>query len=202
MTTTAELIKQSVVPEDVETANDTAAGINDFDVKTSGAYTDAGAILAEVKSRRKRLETARDKIAAPLKEALDEVKNFFNPPIDKFKMITSAITAAMTRFEIAEKERAERHLTLVASGESADVVGLEVAVPKVEGMSSRVAYDIGIVSAAKLPVSFLTSLAVDLILDGNSAALSAVRKAALSGQLTEAHGVKLIEKRIITNRGR
>lgn len=189
MTTTSELIKQSVVPEDIETANDTAAGVTDFNIEMGEDYAEAGAILAEVKMRRKRLETARDKIAAPLKEALEEVKNFFNPPIDKFKMITNAITTAMTRFEIAEKERAERHLMLVASGKSTDVDALEVAVPKVEGMSSRVAYDVEIFDESKLPRDFLEP------------DVAAIRKAALAGQLTEAHGVKLIEKRIITNRG-
>lgn len=188
--TTTELIEQSVVREDIETANDTAAGVTNFNVETGEAYAEAGAILAEIKMRRKRLETARDKIAVPIKEALDEVKNFFNPPIDKFKMITSAITAAMTRFEISEKERADRHLTLVASGESADAVGLQVAVPKVDGMSSRVAYDIEIFDESKLPRDFLEP---DVV---------AIRKAALGGQLTEAHGVRLVEKRIITNRGK
>lgn len=192
MAATAELIRQSVLPEDIEAAHDTSNALKqaEYKVDSPAAYTNAGEILADVKMRRKRLETARDKILAPLKESVDEVKAFFNPPIDEFKTITLAITAAMTRFELAERDRAENHLLLVVAGESQDTAALEVAVPAVAGMSSRVAYDVEIVDASKLPAQYLIPDTV------------AVRKAALAGVLTEAHGVKLIEKRIITNRGR
>lgn len=199
MTATAELIKSVILPQDIENARDTLVAALSLRVESVEDYklaawllqhTNAEGVSDGIKPALKRNKAGLESILAPLRETSKAAKNFIQPTIDKWEQMLAHLTSEMTRFELVEKERAERHLTLVADGVSADTTALEVAVPKVDGMSSRVAYDVEIFDESKLPRDFLEP------------DMSAVRKAALAGQLTEAHGVKLIEKRIFTNRGK
>ena len=168
----AEAIK-NVQSDDVNAAKEEAAEAKqiatvaqELKIHDESGFEEAGAVLVEIKGRKKNLEARRKLITKPMMEAKKEVDELFKVPIASLTKAESALKGAIGRYvEEIEKERqglivdaAEAHESGEGSENVRDILIKAEArkAPKLKGVSLKTLTKFEITDEDLLPRHLLT----------------------------------------------
>lgn len=139
-------------------------GISDIKVRDDETYQTAGVILTEIKTQQKDLTAEKKKVTGPLKEISKTIDGWFKGPLAALKAAEAHLKGEMQAFD--RKKEEERRKAIREAAKAAKSGDSEAATDalrkagtlsrqKVEGVSSRVAYEIQIVDESLIPREYL-----------------------------------------------
>lgn len=177
-------------------ARDLAAEVGVFSVDGQDDFTIAEEILAEVKRRKRWLETERKKITKPQREALEAVRALFREPIKLLDGIERAIKAKLA--EAWEREHARQQAELEVAGDAAvagDHDAFEASVKRAEfGLETgttqmRKYWAFEVTDIKKVPREYL--------MVNEAAVLAVVRQ---KGSGTKIPGIRAFQKLVVASK--
>lgn len=146
-----------------EEAEDALALVKSVSLQTNEDMEQAAAIVGELKTKRKEVDTQLKRFTKPLKGVIKDIEAFFRPAIkalDECEAMLKGKIAAFTEQQASKRdELIDAAGQALRSGEAAPAALLAEAdfymVPKLPGVSIRELWDGEVVDASQIPREFM-----------------------------------------------
>lgn len=162
--------KEKLAQDAAEESATILALVQTFEVTTKESFEECAAILKDVTHRIKFLDEERKLSVEPLNQEVKRINGWFKPALDRLKDIQTKIKGAMGRYELRQREEAQRLMALAAAEARrvlvTDPEGMQTAqglvmqsaaaqAPQVAGVSGREVWTWEVEDESKLDRRFL-----------------------------------------------